>query len=721
MATHGQGSEPGVSDNWVLDADRAPSRRRFFARRREGGPPGRRRKVWIWIVALIGLPLVLGVATFGALYARTRVPDLPPLAEDTVLFDRRGKPLATLAGEEDREIIAFRKMPRSLRQAVIATEDAEFYDHPGVDVSSTVRAALANIRSGELEQGGSTITQQLVKNLYTGADRTISRKVDEALIAIKLEQQLSKDEILQKYLNTVYFGQGAYGVQAAARTYFDRDAKQLTVQQSAALAGLLAAPTHWDPLEHPEQAAERRSFVLHRMADEGYLSPLRARSLARKDLQVVERQDSWTDGGSAYFVEHTRRWLEDRYGSERTYAGGLEVTTTLDTEWQRVAEQAVDQQLSARSGPQAALVAIDPATGEIRAMVGGRDFDRTKFNLASQAARQPGSAFKTFGLVAAIEAGISPLERFAGPPSIQIRDEPCSSSGDPWEVENYADASAGTTDLFGATANSVNTIFAQVVARTGPTAVAQVAERMGIRSPLDEVCPIVLGSEEVTPLEMTSAYATLAANGVHRTPTPVHEVATREGGVESGASEGTQAVGEAEAAVVTHALEGVVTSGTGTAASLEDRPVAGKTGTAQEYTNAWFCGYVPQLAACVWVGYPEGNRPMDGVTGGSIPAEIWHTFMTEATRGMEVVAFPKVDLSIFRPEPSSTPADRGASDASPSPTTTVVPSPDATPTQPAQPSPTPTDDGDDPGGGGGPGGSPSPSPTATVTPEAADA
>ncbi|MEX2275473.1 MAG: transglycosylase domain-containing protein [Actinomycetota bacterium] len=556
MATHGQGSDLGPSDTWVLQEPAGTPRRGLLPRRRTPRPPGGHRKLWTWLAVLVGLPLIVGLATFGVLYARTRIPDLPPLPEDTTLLDRTGKPLATLAGEEDREIIGLRRMPRWLREAVIATEDAEFYDHPGVDVTSTVRAALENVRSGELAQGGSTITQQLVKNLYMGADKTISRKVDEALIALKLEQQLTKNQILAKYLNTVYFGQGAYGVQAAARTYFDRDARQLTVLQSAALAGLLAAPSHWDPLAHPEQAAQRGGFVLQRMAEEGYLSEGRARALERKQLPVVQRQDSWTDQGSADFVEHTRRWLEERYGFERTYAGGLQ--------------------------------------------------------LATQAERQPGSAFKTFGLIAAIQSGVSPLERFPGPSSIQIRKEPCGSPGALWEVGNYADASAGTTDLLGATANSVNTIFAQLVARTGPTAVADVAERMGIRSPLDDVCPIVLGSEEVTPLDMTSAYATLAAGGVHHAPSPVREVATREGGIETGFARGTEALGEDQTALVTHVLEGVVTSGTGTAAALGDRPVAGKTGTAQEYTNAWFCGYVPQLATCVWVGGVPGREPTDG-------------------------------------------------------------------------------------------------------------
>jgi penicillin-binding protein 1A len=335
-------------------------------------------------------------------------------------------------------------------------------------------------------------------------------------------------------------------------------------------------------------------------------------------------------------------------------------------------------------------------------MVGGRDFQRSQFNLATQAERQPGSSFKTFGLVAALEAGISPLERFDGPPRIRIADPPCGSRQTPWIVENYADETAGTMDLFGATANSVNTIYAQIVDRVGPEAVASAAGELGIRSNLDPVCPIVLGSEEVTPLDLTSAYATLAAGGVRHDPTPIERVVDRHGTQMAAIdTAGDPALDPATAAVVTKALSGVVTEGTGTAAALPGRPVAGKTGTAQDYTNAWFCGYIPQLAACVWMGYPDGNRPMDGVTGGSTPASIWRDFMLEATRGMPVRRFAEPDLSAFRsPSPSPTSSPQRRPSPSPPPTTvvTVVVPPPAT----ATPSP-------EEGGGGHV--SPSPSPT----------
>jgi penicillin-binding protein 1A len=715
MQTDG-GVSPEQDEAWVLEGPTAEHLEHGVEPERPA--PRRGRRALLAAGGAVGLVLLFGAFTFIFLYARTRVPAAPPLPEDTRLFDRRGQLLATLAGDENREIVPFRRIPATVRDAVVATEDADFYGHPGVDVVSTARAAVADVRSGSFSQGGSTITQQLVKNLYTGSDKTVRRKVDEALIALKLEREYSKNEILAKYLNTVYFGHGAYGVQAAARTYFDGDIEEVGLLQAAQLAGLLAAPTRWDPLEHPTAAARRRTYVLQRMADEGYISEGRARRLQHTALRTAEQRDTWADDGDAYFIDHTTSWLEDRFGSEETFSGGLRVTTTLDADWQRAAEDAVRRALPP-GGPQGALVAIEPETGAIRAMVGGRDFQRSQFNLATQAERQPGSAFKTFGLVAALQAGVSPLERFDGPPRIRITRPPCGSRRSPWIVENYADEEAGTTDLFGATANSVNTIYAQVVERVGPDAVAAAAHQLGIGSTLDPVCPIVLGSEEVTPLDLTSAYATIAAGGVRREPTPVESVDSR-GGTRLAALDpaGDPALDPATAAVVTKALEGVVREGTGTAADLPGRPVAGKTGTAQGYTNAWFCGYVPQLAACVWMGYPSGNRPMEGVTGGSTPAAIWREFMLAATKGMPVEDFPAADPTAFSPSTGRTPATHAARSPETSPTkvVTVVVPPPAT-----------TSSGQEEGGGPSPSPSPSPSgaggghkgaptPTATTSP-----
>jgi penicillin-binding protein 1A len=684
-----EGEDSSSDEPWALEANAG-----HLHRDPAPAPPRRWRRRLVRLATLAAALPVVGVALFAFLYARTKLPAMPVLPEDTRLLDRNGRTLALLSGGQDRDIVALRGIPMVTREAVIATEDADFYNHPGVDVGSVARAALADVRSGRLVQGGSTITQQLVKNLYTGNARTLSRKVDEGILALKLEREYTKDQILAKYLNTVYFGQGAYGIQAAAQTYFDQDASGLNAAQSALLAGLLAGPSRWDPREHPVAAAHRRSYVLRRMEDEGYLAPKRVRRLEDVGLSLAPHSDTWSEGGAAYFIDDTRRWLEARYGTEQTLAGGLRVTTTIDSQWQHAAEAAIRSSLP-RGGPQGALVAIDPSSGAIRAMVGGSDFQRSPFNLATQAHRQPGSSFKPFGLIAAIQAGISPLERFDGPPELTLRQPPCGAPGAAWSVANYADEAAGTMNLFDATAESVNTIFAQLVQQVGPDSVAATAHELGISSKLDPVCSIVLGSEEVTPLELTSAYATIAADGVRHDPSPVERIADRRGGVIwSLDPRGEPALDPASAGIATKALQGVVESGTGTAAALEGRPVAGKTGTTQDYSNAWFCGYVPQLAACVWMGYPRANRPMAGVTGGSTPADIWHAFMSVATRGMDVVPFPPVDVSAFRP----------ASSIAPSPPATLTPGVSGSPSDPS------------PGGSQGSVVAPTPSPTPGESP-----
>jgi penicillin-binding protein 1A len=685
----------------------------------------RARRVALSVALALVLAFVPIAGSLVALYATTDLPPIPPLPEASVLLDRYGTEIAKLHAGIDRTLISIHHMPVTLRRAVIAVEDADFYRHHGLDPKSVARATWTDVVSGSLREGGSTITQQYVKNVLTGPEHSIARKVREAILAIKLERSSSKDEILEGYLNTVYFGHGAYGVQAAARTYFGRDAKDLSLLQSATLAGLIAAPSARDPFDHPESGLRYRNFALDRMAAVGAIDPSRAARLQARPIVLTEERH--VRSPAAYFREHVRRGLEASYGADALYRGGLKVRTTLDLGWQRAAELAVRSHLPRPSDPEAALVAIDPRTGGIRAMVGGRSFARREFNLATQGMRQAGSAFKPFVLLAALEQGISPLELRNGPSRLTIPDPFCETKGDPWVVTNAGDQGAGTMTLENAMAASVNTIYAQVTVEVGPEAVADVARRMGIRTRLHPVCSIGLGTSEVTPLDMTSAFATLAAHGIYVAPTAIERV-TGPGGQMLQRSPGglravgSQAVSAQDANATTRILQGVIDHGTGTAARLAGRSAAGKTGTAEHSTDAWFCGYVPQLATCVWVGYPKGTRPMRDVAGfpevygGTIPALIWHDFMSEATAGMPVVGFPSASYEIYAdppppapPSPSvvPSPAPSLVPEPSPSPSGEPSPSPETSPSAEPSPKPSPSHAP-----------SPSPSPAASEEPQA---
>jgi penicillin-binding protein 1A len=691
-------SRPRLEDVWVA----SPPPPRIARGRRIAG-----------IVLLsIALASVSVSGSLVALYATTDLPAIPPLPETSLLLDRTGRPIAKLHAGIDRTLIDLDRMPVRLRRAVVAVEDADFYRHDGLDLSAVLRATWEDVKSGSLSQGGSTITQQYVKNVLTGPEHSISRKVREAILALKLERTTSKDEILEGYLNTVYFGHGAYGVQAAARTYFDVDAEDLSLVQSATLAGLIAAPSARDPFRHPETALRYRNFVVDRMVAVGALEPSTARRVHAAPLGLTEERR--VRSPAAHFLEYVRRGLMASYGPDAIYRGGLKVRTTLDMDWQRAAERAVRAYLPRRVDPEAAVVAIDPRTGAIRAMVAGRSFARSEFNLATQGRRQAGSAFKPFVLLAALEQGISPLELRTGPSRLTIPDPFCETKGEPWEVSNAGDQAAGTMSLENAMAGSVNTIFAQVTVQVGPESVADVARRMGIRSRLSPVCSIGLGTSEVTPLDMTSAFATLAARGIYVEPTAVERVTGAGGTVLQGPlrglrSVGSMAVSAQDADATTRVLQGVIDHGTGTAARLAGRSAAGKTGTAENATDAWFCGYVPQLATCVWIGYPKTNRPMHDVAGfhdvygGTVPALIWHDFMAEVTDGMPVAGFAPVSFDIYEdPPPPAVPAP-DPSEAPPAPSSSPEPSPSPSPSPTPSPSPSPKP-------------SPKPSPSQTPSP-----
>jgi penicillin-binding protein 1A len=704
--------------------------RRTPKRQRQKGFKGWLSRWW-WVLVVVPVAgAILILLTLLYVYSQLELPKTPPPLQTTYVYDRDGKVLTTLHSAVDRTIIPLDQMPKHLQRAVIAVEDQDFYAHPGIDVFGILRAAWTDLVQREIVQGGSTITQQLVKNVYAGEyvedpetgvrtyvvpERSLSQKVRESLLAVKVEQEFTKDQILATYLNTVYFGRGAYGVQAAAQTFFRKDAEDLTVPESAMLAGMIQSPSIYDPVEHEPDAIDRRNFVLARMVEEGYLAPERAAELAGKPV----RADPFEIGlnfpaKTGYFLDYTRRALIDEYGEATVFGGGLQVTTTLDSEMQRFAEEAVANRLNDPGGPEAALVAIDPRDGGVRAMYGGENFRVSKVNLATGhggSGRQAGSAFKPFTLAAAMEQDYDLNERWSGPSEITIPDPACYTEGQPWNVENASDSESGTFTLLSATSHSVNTVYAQVASAVTPEAVANVAHRMGIESDLQEVCSITLGTQSVNPLEMTTAYATLAARGWRHRPTPLMEVTTPDGETNLRINErGKQVLDTNDADLVTYALETVIAGGTGTNAYI-GRPAAGKTGTAQNYWDAWFCGYTPQLAACVWVGYPQGQIELtniegySAVFGGTIPALIWHDFMAAALEGRQVKDFATPSFEGYTegpetpvpsPAPSPSPSPSPSPEPEPSPSPEPEPSPSPEPSPPPEPSPTQTEPPDGP-------------------------
>ncbi len=594
-------------------------------------------------VALIALAAALALTGIAGCIAYKRIaadlPDLsqPPeaLAEKSIIYDRDGQVLVELFAEQNRTYVPLASIPIALRQGVIATEDKRFYEHEGVDPLGIARALWVDITQGK-RHGGSTITQQYVVNTFVKRENTITRKVKEAILAYRLEKGYTKDEILEKYLNTIYYGHGAYGVQAAAEVYFGKNVQDLTVAESALIAGIIRSPGTYSPRNDPEAATNRRATVLSLMVENGYIDQPTRDAVAAEPITLAPPKPS--DAKAPYFVEWVKQQLIDEYGPDAVFKGGLRVTTTLSLRAQEAAEAAIVSVLDRPDDPSAAIVAIDPKSGEVLAMVGGKDFNAQQFNVAVQGRRQPGSSFKPFVLVAGLEAGVNPEQAYESAAA-----QFTIPGGQTWKVTG---ASGGPMRLRVATEKSVNSVFAQLILGVGADAVAKAARRLGVETPIKAVPAIALGSQEVTPLEMASAYGTLANGGVHMPPHGLLAVSDVAGEPMLAASyEGTAAVDPAVAYLTTDLLKGVISRGTGTAAKLS-RPAAGKTGTTQAYRDAWFVGYTPDLVAAVWVGYPDAQREMTDVhgrkvTGGSFPAEIWAAFMKAALEGVEARDFPR--------------------------------------------------------------------------------
>jgi penicillin-binding protein 1A len=568
---------------------------------------------------------------------------------------------------ENRDVVPLAAIPKPLVQAILATEDRKFYEHWGVDVFGVLRAITKNVRLRRLDEGGSTITQQLAKNLFLTHDRTWRRKLQELVLALRIERIYSKDEILELYLNQVYFGDGAYGVQAAARTFFGKDVNALGLAESALLAGLPGNPRDFNPRIHPEAAHRRRQVVLNAMLDTGAIDKEQARAVEAEPLAVTEMRDASAVG--PYFVEVIRQYLTDRYGSKELYEGGLRVYTTLDLELQRAAEAAVERRLlelekqvrtvetraryearvaaaeSAGAAPppprylQGALICLEARTGYVNALVGGRSFRESPFNRATQAQRQPGSAFKPFIYTAAIDNGFRASDLILDTPVVFQG----ASRGQEWRPQNYSGTFSGPMTLRYALKKSVNIPAIKLMKQVGISTVASYARRLGITSPIHNVLSTALGTSEVSLIELTAAYTAFANQGVHSEPVFVLRVEDRSGQVlETNAGRSEEVLSAETSAIVTDMLADVLDSGTAAGARGLGfgRPAAGKTGTTDNYNNGWFIGFTPEVVCGVWVGYDSNVTMGDRMEGARIALPIWTDFMIAATGDRPALAFP---------------------------------------------------------------------------------
>jgi penicillin-binding protein 1A len=565
-------------------------------------------------------------------------------------------------GPATRDEIAYDNMPDNLRNAFIASEDRRFYQHKGIDMQAIARAAYANLQEREVVEGASTITQQLARIVFLDQEQTYERKLREALLARKIERQLNKSEVLERYLNLVYLGSGAYGVADAAWVYFSKKVEDLTLAETAMIAGMAPAPSVYSPLVEPDAALSRRNVVLRRMQVAGKITEAEAEAAIAAPLDLNPSSPKNLYSEFPYFTSYVQQRLNEILSPEEIERGGLTVDTTLNVEWQRRAEETV-QEAVARWGPgqrfeQAALAAVDPRTGEIKALVGGTEFGETQFNRATQAQRQPGSTFKAFVYTTAIAAGFSPYQSYADAKYVV----------DGYEPQNYGGGYSGNVSIRRALTSSINIVAVKVLVDVGFQPVIDMAQAMGIESELLSTYSLALGASEVNLLELTSAYGTLANEGMHHRSRAILRITNRYGDVIYDASDlkPQRAVDAETAAIVTWMLEGVVQGGTGSNAAI-GRPVAGKTGTSERDRDLWFVGYIPQLVVGVWLGNDDSS-PTWGAS--STAASTWRLFMRDTVEGMEEEDFPDLPdlnregtIEAQPVEPGSVTASRASSRA----------------------------------------------------------
>lgn len=595
-------------------------------------------------VTMLGSAAVAG-ALVGLAVSFRNLPDVRILqtytpSETSYIYDIKGRVLASLHDEANRVVVPLNQISPHLKRAVIAIEDSSFYQHPGINPGSIMRALVTNLEKGRTSEGGSTLTMQLVKNLFLSPQRRISRKVAEAVLSLRLEQILKKDEILELYLNQVYWGHNNYGIETASRSYFGKSASDLNLAESAMLAGLIQAPEDYSPFLNFERAKQRQAMVLGRMLDLGWITP--AEELAARNQPLnLGKSTSFQSSKLPYVTEAVTQELKKRFRREDLFKGGMRIQTTVDFDFQTMAEATVSAahaRMRSRGlrADQVALVAVDPRTHFVKAMVGGVDYRKSQFNRAIQAMRQPGSAFKPFVYYAAFATG-----RYT--PNSAVSDTPVSynDGGVMYRPKNYGGGFSGSVSIRRALEISLNIPVVRLGQEVGLNKVIETCRLLGFQSPLEPVLSLPLGSEDVTPLEMAGAYATFANNGWHSDTTFIVQVTDSSGKVLLDNTPRPQLVLDPWAtATLTDTLRGVITNGTAKTANI-GRPAAGKTGTTDSERDIWFVGYVPQLSVAVWAGN-DNYRPIGyGATGGSYVAPIWREFMLKALQGVPAEDFRK--------------------------------------------------------------------------------
>jgi penicillin-binding protein 1A len=613
--------------------------------------------IFLLIIASV-LTLFIGAGLYSV--AALDVPDISSIASynppvTTIFLDDSGEPIAEFYRER-RYVVPITAMPELLPVAFVAAEDGRFFQHGGVDGWSVLRAMINNIRSGRRSQGGSTITQQVARSLLLSPEKTYSRKLREAILAYRIDNLLDKEDILYLYLNQIYLGDGAYGIEAAARTYFDKHVAELNLAEISLLAGLPQAPSRYSPFKNFKLAKRRQRYVLNRMAADGYITPDEARQAYRRVLRwKVDKEQK--KGVEKYFIEHVRRYVEEMYGRDKLLTGGLVVHTTMKRSLQAAAGASVAKGVNdwrqrnpgAKKMPQAALLAMEVGSSRVVAMIGGTDFNSSQYNRAVQSKRQPGSAFKPIIYAAALKRTVTPADI--------ILDEPLKLQGNVpgqfWEPKNFSNEYYGRTTVWTGLVHSRNVVSIKILQGVGVGPVKGLADRVGITAKLTDNLSLALGTSGISLLEMTGAYNVFASNGMYRAPLFVSKIVNRHGKVleKDSGQRGRRALLPRDAYLVTDMLKGVIAAGTGRQARGLPLEAAGKTGTSDHNMDAWFVGYTPELAAGVWIGFDQNVSLGSRETGGRAAAPVWLDFMKRALRGRSVIKkkFPVPEGVVFLP------------------------------------------------------------------------